>query len=173
MERPSSWHPLNIAARELVPIVIAAALWGHQWKRTCVCFRCDNMSVVDIIKSHTSKDSLLMHLLRCLVFFAAYYGFQFQAENLPGVNNTAADAISRNNVPLFLSLVPQIPQVVIPQPVLDLLIIRRPNWGSQEWTTLFTCSLNREYPRPPKLCTSQDGGSTSSSVPDLQCPPCH
>ncbi len=28
---PPSWEAINITAKELVPIVIAAALWGSQW----------------------------------------------------------------------------------------------------------------------------------------------
>ena len=38
--------------------------------------------------------------------------------------------ISRNDVSLFLSLTPQIPRRPIPQPVLDLLVTKRPDWGS-------------------------------------------
>ena len=61
-----------------------------------------------------------MHLLRCLVFFAAVYHFDLVAEHLPGTHNLAADALSRNDLTLFSSLVPQIPQMVIPQPVQNL-----------------------------------------------------
>ena len=104
------------------------------------------MAVVEVLRSRTSRDDLLMHLLRCLVFYAAYLGFDFVSDHIPGTRNTAADAISRNNLPLFHSLVPQIPQQVIPQPVLDLLVIRRPDWGSRDWTELFAHSLSREQP---------------------------
>ena len=143
LEWPESWRTINIAAKELTPIVIAAALWGHYWKRSCVFFRGDNLAVVHILNSRTSKDNLLMHLLRCLLFYAALFGFQFIAKHVPGVLNVAADAISRNNTSLFLSLVPQIPMVAIPQPVLDLLIIEKPNWGSISRIKLFTRSLSR------------------------------
>ena len=141
---PECWNSIGIAAKELVPVVIAAALWGHRWRRTSVCFVSDNMAVVNILRSRTSKDCILVHLMRCLVFYAAYFGFQFIAKHIPGVLNTAADAISRNNIPLFLSLCPQVPQVAIPQPVQDLLVGRRPDWGSKDWTRLFKISLARE-----------------------------
>lgn len=157
---PDEWVPVHITAKEMVPVVIAAALWGHKWKRCRVCFQSDNMAVVDLLKTCTSRDQLLMHLLRCLVFYAAYFRFHFTAEHVPGVFNTAADAISRDRVSLFLSLVPQIPQMVIPQPVVELLITARPNWGSQNWTRLFTRTLTRGLPTPPGQCTSQDGGNT-------------
>ena len=43
LQWPDSWQPINIAAKELVPVVIAAAVWGHCWTRKGVCFRCDNI----------------------------------------------------------------------------------------------------------------------------------
>ena len=69
------------------------------------------MAVVHLLRSRTSPDVLLMHLLRCTSFYAAYYGFTFVSKHIPGVLNTAADAISRDNIPLFLSLVPQVARV--------------------------------------------------------------
>ena len=101
LEWPEIWLPVHITAKELLPIVIASALWGNQWKCKCICFRSDNMAVVDILKSRTSRDQLRIHLLRCLVFYAAFYRFNFVSEHVPGVLNTAADAISRNNVSIL------------------------------------------------------------------------
>jgi len=63
---PQHWHPIHITAKELLPIVVAAAVWGHTWQRQRICFRTDNMAVVELLKSRTSRDSLLMHLLHCL-----------------------------------------------------------------------------------------------------------
>ena len=59
-------------------------------------FRCDNMAVA-------SQDQLLMHFLRCWSFYAACFRFQFYATQVPGVQNTAADALSRSNMLLFNS----------------------------------------------------------------------
>lgn len=157
---PDSWQPVNIAAKELVPIVIATALWGHHWTGTGVCFRSDNMAVVSILNTRTSHDRLLMHLVCCLTFYAAYFRFHVQAAHIPGVLNTAADAISQNNIPLFLSLVPHTQQVPIPQTLVDLLVTHRPNWGSQAWTRLLANSLNRALPHQPGQSTAPDGPDT-------------
>ena len=54
LEWPEIWLPVHITAKELLPIVIAAALWGHQWKYKCICFKSDNMAVVDILHPGTS-----------------------------------------------------------------------------------------------------------------------
>ena len=168
LEWPDSWTAIGIAAKELVPVVIAAALWGANWNRACVCFRSDNQAVVEILTSRTSKDHLLMHLVRCL---AAFFGFQFVAQHVPGVLNTVADAISRNNIPLFLSIFPQVPRVTLPQPLLDLLVIKRPDWGSSDWTKLFVSSLARDLQSPQELCTGLAGASTPGSVTSSPYPP--
>lgn len=68
-----------------------------------------------------------MHMLRCLAFYAAFYGFQMTSDHIPGNLSTAADALSRNNLPLFHSLVPQGQQAMLPQAVLDLIINVRPD----------------------------------------------
>lgn len=170
---PESWHTMSIAAKELVPVVAAAAVWGHQWGRSCVCFKSDNMSVVSILTSRTAKDTLLMHLLRCLVFYAASYRFDFVAEHIPGVLNTAADAISRNDLSLFSTLHPQVPRVSVPQEVLELLVTRKPNWGSKDWTSAFTRSLIRESQEPHGQSTRRDGDGTRSSAQGSSFPPYH
>ena len=36
----------NIAAKELFPIVVAAATWGSSWRGQVVCCHCDNQAVV-------------------------------------------------------------------------------------------------------------------------------
>ena len=101
---PQHWQSIHITAKELLPIVVAAAVWGHTWQRQRICFRTDNMAVVELLKSRTSRDSSLMHLLRCLHFYAAFFRFNFECRHLPGNLNTAADAISCNSIPLFILL---------------------------------------------------------------------
>ena len=84
----------SIAYKELFPIVIAAIIWGGLWGQRTVCFHCDNLAVVTILNSRTSKDSLIMHLLRNLLMSAAYFDFTFCAQHVPGVENKIADALS-------------------------------------------------------------------------------
>ena len=72
LEWPESWSRVHIAAKELVPIVIAAALWGPHWHGSCILFRTDNMAVVEVLRSHSARDPLLMHLLRCLCICAPF-----------------------------------------------------------------------------------------------------
>ena len=88
----------------MAPIVLAAAVWGRTWHRSRVCFRCDNAAVVPEA-IHQGSYPFASPLL--LVFYAALFRFSYCPLHLPGISNVAADALSRNNMSLFLSLVPQ------------------------------------------------------------------
>ena len=43
---PSQWSAQHIAVKELVPIVLACALWGRSWQYRHVLVWCDNMAIV-------------------------------------------------------------------------------------------------------------------------------
>ena len=129
---PVTWVPLHITVKELLPIVLAVAMRGHQWQGKLVRCRCDNAAVVAILRSGTSKDANVMHLVRSLFFFLARYNLNWLRTHIPGVDNTAADALSRNDSPLFLSQVrsakPQPDQ--IPKELIQTLVLQRPDWTS-------------------------------------------
>ena len=59
---------LDITVKELVPIVIAAAVWGPEWRGLRVTCLCDNQAVVAVMGSRSCRDRHLMHLLRCLFY---------------------------------------------------------------------------------------------------------
>ena len=43
---PPTWVEVSIAVKELLPIVLAAAVWGRRWSHGRVLFRSDNQAVV-------------------------------------------------------------------------------------------------------------------------------
>ena len=135
----------NIAEKELIPIVISAAVWGKSWQGCVVQSRCDNMAVVAILKSRTSKEHSLMHLLRCLTFFEAKFSFRIISSHIAGRDNTMADDLSRDKLASFLQVAgPQaiVGQVIPPQPLLDMLINVKPDWTSPVWTKMFRDTLS-------------------------------
>lgn len=80
--------------KKLVPVVIAAALWGRSWYRRRICFHVDNMAVVAILQNQSARYLMAYHFLRCLYFYTAFFQFDYTAEHIPGVQNTTADALS-------------------------------------------------------------------------------
>ena len=106
IELLESWAGVHITVKELLPIVIGVAVWGHQWRGQTVTCRCDNAAVVAIVKSGRSKMERVMHLMRSLFFFTARWNVVLACTHIPGVDNGAVDVLSRNNLPSFQSLVP-------------------------------------------------------------------
>ena len=96
---------------------------------------CDNMAVVEVVNSRYSKDKEMMHLLRCLFFISEHHHFLVEAVHLLGKMNIAADALSRNNAPYFLQVVPE--TTPLPDQALQLLVVEQPDWMSSSWTELF------------------------------------
>ena len=106
---PPCWQSLHIAAKELLPVVVSAALWGRSWAGSTVLFRSDNQAVVSVLDSRSARDPHLAHLLRNLFFIEARHQFGVRARHIPGKDNVVVDALSRGNLPLFFSLCPQAP----------------------------------------------------------------
>ena len=138
-------HLQSIAAKEMVPLVVAVAIWGKAWRGYQVLCRCDNQAVVSIINTRYSRDITLMHMLRCLFFIEASFGLSVRAVHIAGSANVLADSLSRNNAAFFLSKVPSasaIPSTVPPE-LLDLLLYSQPDWTSLSWTAMFSTYLGR------------------------------
>ena len=137
---PVEWHHVNIMTKEMVPVVLACATWGRQWSGKHIHLHIDNMAVVEVLKKGSSKEpsGIVMHLLRCLSFGSAIFQFTYSAFHIPGVCNSLADDISRNQLS---SLPPQ--KVTVSPDLWSLLVQDRPDWTSPEWRRLFTNSIHR------------------------------
>ena len=129
----------NIAVKVLIPIVMAAAMWGKQWRGQVVNCRCDNMAVVAVIKSRASKESEIMHLLRCVAFIEARWEFTLVATHLAGRENTLADDLSRDRQQSFLQARSGLvmDQSVPSQDLVDMVCNKKPDWLSPTWREMF------------------------------------
>jgi len=133
----------SITLKELLPIVIACAVWGASWMGSAIMVYCDNTRAVAAVNSSHSHVPNIMHLLRCLFFIRAHFDLSVRAEHVPGVQNTWADAISRDNLRYFLSQVPGAAdkQCTVPCQLVPLLIGQRPDRTSPAWTRLLRASV--------------------------------
>ena len=116
---PVEWESVNIMVKEVVPVVLACTMWGSHWSGHHVQFHIDNSSVVQVIKKGSSKEprGVVMHLLRCLSFFSAYYKFTLTTCHVAGIHNTIADGISRNILSCVYSQVPTLSAEPTPIPI--------------------------------------------------------
>lgn len=140
---PMSWSTTDISVKELVPLVLASALWGSQWRGYQVLFHVDNMAVVKVVQKLNADNPFLCHLLRCLYFISVYYNFRITAEHIPGAENLAADALSRGNLSSFRSLFPQVLETEVSPELLDIILVQTPDWNCPRWMQRFKHCLSQ------------------------------
>ncbi|CAC5418456.1 unnamed protein product [Mytilus coruscus] len=114
----TKWQKQNIAFLELYPIVLAVEIWGHRFENQCIYFHTDNIALVSVINKQTSKDPLIMFLIRRLVLHCLRNNVNFKARHIYGSKNVLADALSRQQVQKFHRLAPWADTV--PKPVPNL-----------------------------------------------------
>jgi len=90
----ANWASISIMTKEMVPILLSCIVWSVALLKRKIEFRCDNYSVVEAIKKGSSKD--IMNFFRCLWFLTAIFDIQITMSHIPGVLNTSADFLSRN-----------------------------------------------------------------------------
>ena len=116
---------LNIALLELYPICLAIKLWGRHLSNKCIQINSDNIAVVHIINSFTSKDLNLMILVRILALDCMSSNILVRSVHLPGHLNKCSDLLSRGQVSRAKQLFPQLhhtPISIPPQWTLDQLL---------------------------------------------------
>ena len=141
---PKLLEPVNIAAKELFPFLVAVAVWGHHWQGSKLHFHLDNQATVLVLNRGSVKEPTLAHLLHSLFFFLAHFNITYEALHVPGTRNQAADALSRNRLKDFYSIFLQAPKFPahIPQSLLSLLLDTSLSWTSPHWKSLFSDCLN-------------------------------
>ena len=122
---PQEVKGLNIALLELYPICLAIKLWGDKLSNKCIQINSDNMSVVHIINSSTSKDLSIMTLLRTFVLDTMSRNIMVRSQHIIGSSNVIADLIFRGQVSKAKQLAPNLlpnPEVVPAKWELDQLL---------------------------------------------------
>lgn len=104
------------AVYELYPIVLAAIVWGKEWRSKSVLIHSDNEAVVNAINTTRTKSLTVSPYLRRLVWTAASYQFIIRAAHIPGHHNQIADSLSRFHFQKFRSLAPDADELPTPLP---------------------------------------------------------
>ena len=114
-----TWSNTNIAVKELVSIILAAAIWGRYWTHQKALVLSDNMAVVQIFQTKSSWDREMMHLLCCLHFIKAKWDMVLWVQHIRGKSNIAADALPCNSVQVFFQVLPNADQQQTVLPMQD------------------------------------------------------
>lgn len=100
---PQSWQDYNIAFLELFPIYLLVHIFAPTLSNSSLVLHSDNLAIVHILNTHTSKDEKIMSLLRPLILLLMNNNIIFKARHIRGLDNSLCDALSRSQVtPDFL-----------------------------------------------------------------------
>ena len=140
--------------KELVPIIISCAVWGPLFKQRSTEFNCDNQGLAAAINKGLSKDTMVMHFLKCLWFFTAAFDIHITPTHITGKINNTADMLSRNQAAKFLKAHPHMLTIPTPFPpsFLHLVSPQMLDWTSPKFHRLFrkTYLHVQQYLETPK-----------------------
>ena len=74
---------------------MALKLWGPYWKDKTVEIKCDNMAVVEVLKSGRARDCVLAMCARNIWLLSAMFNVELVVNHIPGCHNVVADLLSR------------------------------------------------------------------------------
>ena len=122
-------------------MVLASAIFGPQWSGKVIQFKIDNAAVVQVIEATCAQNAHLMHPLRLFLLPTMIYGSR-HLMYIPGIINTSADALSRNNMAVFFLQVPGTGKdpIEIPNHLVKLVSLNQA-WKSTAWMTLFKVAI--------------------------------
>ena len=103
---PPLWDNYHITVKEMYPIALAMQLWGNKFANHRILFMTDNEAVAYCLRKQTSKDPLVMRLIRWMVATAIRHNVCFSAKHIPGHTNVIADLLSRLSVPQAQAMAP-------------------------------------------------------------------
>ena len=85
----------NIAFLEFVAVVLALAVWGNRFQNKKIKFNIDNLALVEILNSQTSKSKRVMNLMGPFVLYTMQNNIIFHVQHVLGKVNCISDSISR------------------------------------------------------------------------------
>ncbi len=109
-----SWPPhlrqgqkdISIDFQELLALVVGVVLWGAKFTNQTLVIRSDNLSVVHVVNSQSSKSPRLMDLVRHLVLKMLHFNLLIKCEWVSSVSNLTSDLLSRFSQEEFRRLHP-------------------------------------------------------------------
>ena len=92
---PLGYKNYTIVHLEIINIVVALKIWGSIWKDKIIEIKCDNMAVVDVLRSGKARDAVLATSARNVWLLTSLFNINLIVNHIPGTNNETADLLSR------------------------------------------------------------------------------
>lgn len=106
----------NMTVLELFPVIVAIQIWKMQFSNSKILFYIDNMSVVNVVNTVTSRSLRVIKLVRKLVLTCLEFNILIKAKHIPSKSNSIADAISRSQWGKFRLMAPTADPLPTPLP---------------------------------------------------------
>ena len=92
---PVNFMNLHITQLEMLNVVVALKVWANIWANKRIKISCDNLAVVEILKSGKTRDPFLATCAKNIWLITAMFNIDIILIHVPGVNNQVADLLSR------------------------------------------------------------------------------
>ena len=86
---------LSIIHFEMLNIVVALQAWGNYWRHRALQVNCDNLGVVQLVKTGKTKDPFQALCIRNIWLLTASYDIDLDISHIPGRYNIIADTLAR------------------------------------------------------------------------------
>ena len=86
---------LKIVHLEMLKLLIVLKLWAHKWPHSVVRSFCDNLAVVQVVRTGKTRDDMLVPRLRNIWLITATHAIDLHIEHIQGQSNKIADLLSR------------------------------------------------------------------------------
>ena len=100
---PPGFKDYNIVHLEILNIVVALKIWAQKWKDKKIEIQCDNMAVVDVIRTGRARDQILAKCARNIWLITSIFNINLVVSHIPGQQNALTDLLSRWGVPQVTS----------------------------------------------------------------------
>ena len=98
---PASYNEQHINFKELFALVAAIFTWGSHLRNKQVVIHTDNLPITQIWHTGSSRDKMIMKLIRALFLYCATNNINLLTKHIPGIFNCDADDLSRLQVAAF------------------------------------------------------------------------
>ena len=83
----------------MLNLVIALKLWARDWAHSTVRFFCDNLAVVQVVRTGKTRDDMLALCLKNIWLITASHDVDLHIDHIQGRANVVADLLSRIHSP--------------------------------------------------------------------------
>ena len=97
----ASYNEQHINFKELFALVAAIFTWGSHHRNKQVVIHTDNLPITQIWHTGSSRDKMIMKLIRALFLYCATNNINLLTKHIPGIFNCDADDLSRLQVAAF------------------------------------------------------------------------